>query len=340
MQKRFLLKILGCWKTRHGNFTTNREFQKSFPGMNFIDGEVLLPELKIIKTPTWQEKRKEKRKAAQEIKHKVEIRKKETAVTRVFGTEISLAKRNKVRLLESFETIPECNERTYRNFQKIQEGKKRKKDHIGNNTNTWDKQGCLAMVQAYGMCDAINFSSLARTFGVKDGDGNVPKNGGQIVKQYLEDNAIELGNFNYRGKNDGVKCRRKKRKIGGTEVSIPSDITNAEVQKQLINKINEGVYSIGKRIVQQKFEKLVLKNGFTIEKVEIEVEGRKVPLWEIREKHLQIYKKYYRLFTSEELKCISRNDLIKELKKINEFHAENISENDNTLSEKLKKMIS
>ena len=63
--------------------------------MNFIDGEVLLPEL--------QEKRKEKRKAAQGFKHMVETHTKKK----------QLSKRNKVRLLESFETIPECNARTF-----------------------------------------------------------------------------------------------------------------------------------------------------------------------------------------------------------------------------------
>ena len=65
------------------------------------------------------------------------------------------------------------------------------------------------------MGDGINFSSLARTFWIKDGDGNVPKNGGQIVQQYLEDNGIVY--VNSKGKNDGIKCRRKKRKIDGTD---------------------------------------------------------------------------------------------------------------------------
>ena len=118
--------------------------------MNFTDGEVLLPGLKIMKTPTWQEKRKEKNSRRQ---------------------------------------------------------KKKKR---------------------YG----INFSSLARTFGIKDGEGNVPKNGGQILKQYLEENGMVLENFNYKGKSKEIKFRRKKRKIDGTETSIPSDVTNAEVQKQ------------------------------------------------------------------------------------------------------------
>ena len=63
-----------------------------------------------MKTPTWQEKRKEKRKAAQEFKQIVEKHKKETAVPRVFGTEISLCKRNKVRLLESLNAMNDHSE--------------------------------------------------------------------------------------------------------------------------------------------------------------------------------------------------------------------------------------
>ena len=60
---------------------------------------------------------------------------------------------------------------TSKKFKKV----KKEKKIILAIIQTWDKQGCLAMVQAYGMGDAINFSSLATTFGVKDGDGNVPK---------------------------------------------------------------------------------------------------------------------------------------------------------------------
>ena len=46
---------------------------------------------------------------------------------RTFGTDISFSKRNKIRMLESFETKEECRKRTISDIEKIATGKKSKK---------------------------------------------------------------------------------------------------------------------------------------------------------------------------------------------------------------------
>ena len=46
---------------------------------------------------------------------------------RTFGTELSLAKRNKIRMTEYFETPEQCKERTFKDMEKIDSGKNKKK---------------------------------------------------------------------------------------------------------------------------------------------------------------------------------------------------------------------
>ena len=130
--------------TQHIYTKANSEFKKSFPDLEFSDTLVMVPELNLLKTPTYEEKRTEIRKSAQDFKKAVENHKKETAVLlRTFGTELPLSKRNKIRMTEYFETSEQCTERTFKDMEKIESGKKRKKIMLlctschGMKKNTW-----------------------------------------------------------------------------------------------------------------------------------------------------------------------------------------------------------
>ena len=65
---------------------------------------------------------------------------------------------------------------------------------------------------------------------------------------FLEKNGINFDSFNFKNKSD-VHFRRKKRKIAGINISIPTDITNTEVKTNLTKLINDGTYTIGDLIV-------------------------------------------------------------------------------------------
>ena len=106
-------------KTREIYNNANAVFQESFPGMEFNDAAVLLPELNIIKTPSWREKQKENRTTANKFRQSVEKHYKETAVARLFGTEMSMSKRKKIRLIQSFESPAQCKERSKLDVEKI-----------------------------------------------------------------------------------------------------------------------------------------------------------------------------------------------------------------------------
>ena len=117
------------------------------------------------------EKQRIKRKICKECKENIESQRMETAVERTYGTDVSLQKRQKIWLIESFETYAQCKNRNLKT-------NKNTRNHIGK--VSWDSNGCLEEVESYGPdISNINFSALARKYGMKNSAGNFPRNGGQ-----------------------------------------------------------------------------------------------------------------------------------------------------------------
>ena len=193
------------------------------------------------------------------------------------------------------------------------------------------------MVRSYPEGNKINFSELARHYGVKNNNNEFLKNGGQIVKMFLQENGINFDSLNYKNKSAAVHFRRKERKIDGINVSIPTDVANTEVKEYLAKLINEGAYTIGDLIVPQKFEKLILNADLTTEIKEFEIAGRKVPLSEIRKKQYINNKQFYRIFTESQIKELDREELVKELRRIDEFSKSDIYMDINTLLQRFRK---
>ena len=113
-----------------------------------------------------------------------ENHKKETAVIRTYGTELSLRKRNMIRMAEYFETSESCITRTMKEKKKYYLVKKVNKVHIPTHIPPWNQEKCIEIVQLYPENHKINFTDLLRECGL------YPKNGGQIVKCFLENNGI------------------------------------------------------------------------------------------------------------------------------------------------------
>ena len=75
-------------------------------------------------------------------------------------------------------------------------------------------------------------------------ENEVPKNGGQIVKEMLNNKNINLSHFSYNHSSDEVHYRRNKRKIEGTDVSMICDPTNLNVKLQFQEMVDNGTYTI------------------------------------------------------------------------------------------------
>ena len=133
--------------------------------------------------------------------------------------------------------------------------KKSKKDHIGKlEEMTWDKDALLAEVKSYEDGRSVSWRALANKYKVCNSKGQLANNGGQIVKQFVISQGIEINNFKPVCQRSGKQevVRRKKRKVSGGEISMPTDCPPAKLRKMLIENLNSGEYTIGEMIVPKK----------------------------------------------------------------------------------------
>ena len=103
---------------------TNIKLKQYFPDIDICEAEVTLPELKLARIQTYEEKWQELTQLALKFKTCIENHKKETAVIRTYGTELSLRKRNMICMTEYFETSKSFITRTTKEKEKILSGKK------------------------------------------------------------------------------------------------------------------------------------------------------------------------------------------------------------------------
>ena len=114
-------------------------------------------------------------------------------------------------MVQQFETKSDAEERTLNNKEDTEAGRKRRRNPIGNLAKyEWQPEECLSYVNNYDG-SLVNFSKLARTFGLKDNDAFVKDNKNQVVKQFLVNNGIDIDRFSYHKKidHDQFHIRRK-----------------------------------------------------------------------------------------------------------------------------------
>ncbi len=171
---------------------------------------------------------------------------------RLYGTGQSVKTWQRNRLALSFEPKSSAKDRA----DKSKEDWKMAKDHVGNfDRMGWDKNQLLAEVNAYEDGHKINWTNLATHYNVINKDGKLAKNGGQIVKAWLTSNGVDLTRFEIqekKRKDGGTIARRKKRHITGGEISFPTEVHPKVLKEMLQEKLQEGIYTIGDRIVPKK----------------------------------------------------------------------------------------
>lgn len=119
------------------------------------------------------------------------------------------------------------------------------------------------------------------------------------------------------------------------EISVPAEETNEKVKEKIKEKIRNGEINIGQLIVPKKYEKLILDDKNEIKKIEFFVEGRKMPLNEIREQTLQKHKRYSRSHSDEHYSNMTRIAVSGRLEELYEFDD---TEGLPVMREKLKEM--
>ena len=103
-----------------------------------------------------------------------------------------------------------------------------------------------------------------------------------------------------------------------SEVTIPTEKSNETDKRKLKEQIDNARYNSGIPIIPQKFEKALVKDNEIITE-EIVIEGRKIPLRDIRIKNAERSLKVYAdILEVENLK--EKNEMLQFLRNINEYH--------------------
>ena len=138
--------------------------------------------------------------------------------------------RQRDRLSEACESRQDARKRTEIENEKRREGKWKVLDHVGRRENyCWNKEGCLKEVSEYAQDHLINFTGLARKYELKNKEGKLPNNAGQVMKELLKENNVNVEQFRYWAKRpaqyslDATRVRRKKLRyvfLVGNKISL------------------------------------------------------------------------------------------------------------------------
>ena len=129
----------------------------------------------------------------------------------------------------------------------------------------FDKTNLLQEAQSYNEGSTINYSSLAKKYNICNKVGQPAKNGGQIFKEFLKAQQVNVNMFRYNGKGrhicntDTKQSRKRKIKVQGG-YSVPFDETIMKAKERLQKDIEDEKYCLGEAIVPKEYKKMVMKN--------------------------------------------------------------------------------
>ena len=158
---------------------------------------------------------------------------------------------------------PEQLQKKENNCQKkneLEPRQKKKKDHTGDmESMSWDKVGLKREVEGYEDNQIFSWRDLAIRYNVCNKSGEKAKNGGQIVKEWLLSQKVDLARFSEKQKCSSVPITRKRKHRGpGGEITMPVEIHPEALKQKLAEKLRSGEYSIGEIIVPKKVQNYIL----------------------------------------------------------------------------------
>ena len=218
---------------------------------------------------TKQKRKQETRDSHRNAKNQIETSWSATSVDRCYGSRQSFSARQEERLNQSFESKDDAKNRVLKRKKQEQDGLRKPKKHCGNFVKmSWDKQGLLTEVSNLPDETEINWSELAGRYNVTNKKGEVSKNGGQIVQDWLISQGENIHRFNLKRKADSEigRIRRKKLRGPGGKISLPCEEPVSAIKERMKQKLEASKYSVGEIIVPRRYEKLVLENKQIVKK--------------------------------------------------------------------------
>ena len=159
-----------------------------------------------------ESKRQLKCKHYKEVVDKINSENEATMVDRLYGSSISLSKWDKERKKKYFETVPEAEKRSSAEKVKVKTGLKKAKDHVGSFSSYQIDTAVLETAASWTAKDHISWKKIGDQY-IRGQNGKIPSNSGQIAKLYLEDKENHGFQYVYKGKDEQLhdRVRRKKK---------------------------------------------------------------------------------------------------------------------------------
>ena len=229
-----------------------------------------IPGVKLMKTPTAAERKKERTNLEKQFKLSVEnqLQYENRDVYAVYGTRQSLSKHDKIRRFQYFEDRRDAEETS----------KTRKKRQTSSENFDFDRDGLLNFVNNLSDGDNLNLTELARMFQVPDNQNQ----GNKIVKDFLLRRKIDLNRF--KTKCDKTPRVRPKEKTISKDIKVtmPKPRASKKLREGLREEIRCGKIKLGRLIDPKTYTKVTLDKDGNIKTEEFEVSGRKIPLRDVR----------------------------------------------------------
>ena len=298
--------------TRKALFELNSTSTKTI-GCTFTEAIVhYCPAEKVQKKPTDTERKRAQRKMLRKCRDHLASQMGENDAITVLAENQSLSSYKRIRLSQSFETPQQKKDRYEKHMPK------RRKHSPNFDSVSWDKDKVQQDLEVWPEGEKINWSKFAREHQIN------AKNGGQIVKEFAVEIGIDVKKLD--GRAEGVRMRAKKLKMPGGEISVPCHKTAEQVKADWAEMIKSGRLTLGEPCAPYKLTKYTIVDG-EVKKTEMKVDGRKIPLLDIRQKLLNKHEKYMRLHTDSELQHMSRSALTAILEIANAAYSDQSSDN-------------
>ena len=149
-----------------------------------------------------------------------------------------------------------------------------------------------------------------------------------VVKEFLQTKGVDVAKFTGARKNAQPVTRRRLNRMFGGEIITPVPRTNAALQETLRAKIRAGEYRLGEIIAPKRYKKLMLQPDGTLKTEYFTVNGRKIPLFEIRTALLEEHEKegLVRDHSDAHYNCMSVDDIKSRLRELGELKIDGLRE--------------
>ena len=116
---------------------------------------------------------------------------------------------------------------------------------------TWSKEDLLQRLQNWPTDVNINWTQIANEHNIKGA------NRGQIVKEFAAENGFDVEKLD--GRTVGTRTRRRKLRMPGREISVPTHRTAEGIKEDWTAMINEGKLTLGEPCCPSKIIRQSIK---------------------------------------------------------------------------------